>query len=503
MTTRTLVTAAALLAVGPAASILTAQSDKPAIGTFGVDTAQMDRSIKPGDDFFRYVNGTWLATVPIPADRARFGMFDALRDKAEADVHALVESLAKTPQPAGSVRQKVGDLYASFMDQARVEARGIEPLKGDLAAIAAAATKADLVRLMSRPDYAAPFGFGISADPADPTRYVVTVTQAGLGMPSRDYYLSPGPKFDGYRAAYQTYVTRLLELLGDKTPAESAAAVIALETKLANVHWAPERRRNVKDTNNPADRAGLATMVPAIDWPAALEASGLGAAQRFVVRETTAVRDGAALLDTEPVAGLAGLPGLPPGRQLRRVPAAGLRRRQLRLRQQGPPRHRGAARSLEARHGAARRADRRGRRRALRRQALPARPQGGDGRARRQPARRHGRAAEDAVVDGRRDAGPGAEEAGDLRSAHRLPVGVARLLRLPRRPGHALRERPQRPAVRVAAPRRPPEPAGRPQRVADERRRPSTPPTARSPTRSPSRPESCSRRSSTRRPIRR
>ncbi|MEO5822657.1 MAG: M13 family peptidase, partial [Vicinamibacteraceae bacterium] len=149
MTTRTLIAVAAVLLAGdPAASRLQAQSGQPTIGSFGVDTTQMDPSVKPGDDFFRYVNGKWLATVAIPADRARFGMFDALRDQAEANVHALVESLAKAPQPAGSVRQKVGDLYASYMDQARLEARGLEPLQGDLAAIAAAATKADLVRLM-------------------------------------------------------------------------------------------------------------------------------------------------------------------------------------------------------------------------------------------------------------------------------------------------------------------------------------------------------------------
>jgi putative endopeptidase len=304
MRTRSLTAAAVVAAVtfGQTSSIGQSRSAKPALGTFGVDTTQMDRSVKPGDDFFRYVNGTWLATVQIPADKSRFGMFDALRDQAEADVHALVETLAKTPQPAGSVRQKVGDLYASYMDQARVEARGLEPLKADLAAIAAASTKADVVRLMARPDYAGPFGLGISADPADPTRYVVNVSQSGLGMPSRDYYLTTGPKFEAYRAAYQTYVARLLELVGDKTPAASAAAVIALETKLATVHWAPERRRNVKETTNPADRAALATMIPAVDWPAALEASGLGAAQRFVVRETSALRDGAALLDTEPVA---------------------------------------------------------------------------------------------------------------------------------------------------------------------------------------------------------
>ena len=277
-------------------------SATPALGTFGIDTAQMDTAVKPGDDFFRYVNGKWLASAAIPADKARYGMFDSLRDRAEEDVRALVDELGRTPAPAGSVRQKVADLYASWMDEARIEARGLEPLRADLAAIDGAMTKVDVLRLMGRIEFSAPFGFGISADPADPTRYVVTIAQAGLGMPVRDYYLTPGGKFDGYRAAYRTYVTRLFELLGDPAPSESAATVIALETKLAQAHWPSEQRRNVKATNNPMDRAGLAAAIPAIDWQVALEPSGLGAVSRVVVREVSAIKDGAALLDTEPVA---------------------------------------------------------------------------------------------------------------------------------------------------------------------------------------------------------
>src|SRR4051794_13507255 len=105
----------------PIQPVKPAQSGKPALGTFGVDTAQMDTAVKPGDDFVRYVNGKWLATVKMPADKSRCGMFDALRDKSEADARTLVDELAKTPQAAGSVRQKVGDLYAAWMDEARVE----------------------------------------------------------------------------------------------------------------------------------------------------------------------------------------------------------------------------------------------------------------------------------------------------------------------------------------------------------------------------------------------
>ena len=297
------------------AALITACSDDPpaapaaapaappraALGTFGIDTTAMDATVKPGDDFYRYVNGKWVATFPMPADKARYGVFDALRDKSEADVRTLLDELARTPPVAGSVQQKVVDLYDSWMDEAAIEARGIEPLKADLEAIAAARTKNDIVALMGNIDYAGPIGMYISPDPADPTRYVVNITQSGLGMPVRDYYLNEGDRFDAYRAAYKAYVTKIFELIGDASPAASAEAVVALETALATVHWSPERRRDVQATNNPVDRAGLAAMIPAVDWNVLLPVAGLGAVQNFVVNETTALRDGAALLDTQPV----------------------------------------------------------------------------------------------------------------------------------------------------------------------------------------------------------
>jgi putative endopeptidase len=272
-----------------------------ALGAFGIDTTAMDESVKPGDDFYRYVNGSWVATFPMPADKARYGVFDALRDKSETDVRTLLDELGATTGSPGSVQQKVTDLYDSWMDEAGIEARGVEPLQADLESIAAAATKRDIVALMGNIDYAGPIGIYISPDPADTTRYVVNVTQSGLGMPVRDYYLNEGDRFDTYRAAYKTYVTKIFELIGDANPAASAEAVVALETELATVHWSPERQRDVQATNNPVDRAGLATMIPAVDWNVMLPVSGLGAAQNFIVNETTALRDGAALLDTQSV----------------------------------------------------------------------------------------------------------------------------------------------------------------------------------------------------------
>jgi endothelin-converting enzyme/putative endopeptidase len=279
----------------------TPESPKPTFGTFGIDLAAMDTSVKPGDDFYRYVNGKWVSSFAMPADKARYGVFDALRDKSETDVRTLLDELAATPPAAGSVQQKVADLYRSWMDEAAIEARGIEPLQADLDAISAARTKNDIVALLGNIDYAGPIGVYISPDPADTTRYVVNITQAGLGMPVRDYYLNEGPTFDAYRAAYQAYVTKIFELIGEPGPAESADAVFALEKELATVHWSPERRRDVQATYNPVDRAGLEAMIPSVDWDIFLPVAGMGNVQSFVVNETTALQAGTALLDTQPV----------------------------------------------------------------------------------------------------------------------------------------------------------------------------------------------------------
>jgi len=261
----------------------------------------MDTAVKPGDDFYKYVNGKWLATFKIPEDKANYGMFVQLAEKSDNDIHALLEELGKTPPAAGSVQKKVMDFYNSWMNEQAIEARGVEPLKGDLDRINAVKTKADLVKLFGNVDYYSPIALFIMPDPADPTKYAVNVSQSGLGMPNRDYYLNKGDRYDAYRAEYKKYVTKLLELIGDDTPAASADAVIALETKLATVHWAPERQRDVQATNNPVDRAGLRKMIPVIDWDSMLAVAGLGDVQHFVVRETTALRDGVKLLDTQPV----------------------------------------------------------------------------------------------------------------------------------------------------------------------------------------------------------
>jgi putative endopeptidase len=275
---------------------------KPAYGSFGVDLAQMDRSVKPGDDFYRYVNGKWLDSFQIPADRASYGTGTVVFEKTEADLHAILDELAASKPSRGSVEQKVADLYAAWMDEAGIEARGIEPLQPFLSRIDAVKDKAGLMQLVGSIDFQAPFGLSINPDTVDPTRYTVWVGQAGLGMPNRDYYLKAGAKFDAYRAAYATYVAKVFELLGNKDPSGSAKQVIGIENKIAAVAWPPERQRKVSEAINPMDLAGLEKLVPNVDWKLVLAGVGLGDTQNFVVNETTAIRDGAKLLDSEPLA---------------------------------------------------------------------------------------------------------------------------------------------------------------------------------------------------------
>jgi len=279
------------------ATPVVAEPVKAAVGAFGIDLAQMDTSVKPGDDFYRYMNGKWLDTFQMPADRASYSTGTMVFDTTQAQVHAIVDELARTKGAPGTNQQKIGDLYAAWMDEAGIEARGTEPLQPYLAAIDAVSDKAGLMKLFGSPDYVAPFSVSVEVSTVDPTRYAVWVYQSGLGMP-RDYYLTKGEKFDAYRAAYKEFVTTIFKLIGDKDPAGSALKTIALEMKIAKVAWSPERQRNIKDANNPMDRAGLKKLAPAIDWDVVLGGLNLADANDFVVNETTAIRDGGKLVDT-------------------------------------------------------------------------------------------------------------------------------------------------------------------------------------------------------------
>jgi endothelin-converting enzyme/putative endopeptidase len=267
-------------------------------GRWGVDLTARDMAVKPGDDFFRYANGAWFAANPIPADRQAWGVGTVLSEDVEAQLRAIVETANRGSDP---VSRQVAAMYASWMDEAGIEARGAAVLTPYLGRIAAVRSRDDLVTLFATPGYPAPIGVGITPNPADPTRYVAGTAQGGLGMPNRDYYLREGAQFDTYRAAYRTYVTTMLRLAGIADPQAKADSIIALERRIAEAHWTPERSRDVTQSINPMTPAQLAELAPQFNWPLLLRTQGLGDVQTMIVRQTTAIQAEGRLLDEVPL----------------------------------------------------------------------------------------------------------------------------------------------------------------------------------------------------------
>ena len=276
-------------------------SGKPQLGTWGVDLTGRDMTIKPGDDFWKHANGTWDKRTEIAPDRTSVGGFVTLADLSEKRVRAIVEDVAKTGGKAGTPAQQIGDMYASWMDEAAIEARGANVITPYLTRIEAVSDKAGLLKLFASNDYFAPIGVGILPNPADPTRYIAGVAQSGLGMPNRDYYLKEDAKFVGFRTAYKKYMVDIQTLAGLSDPAGRAERIMALETAIATAHWTPERSRDLMQSLNPMDRAKLATFAPQFDWNNTLATLGLGTLQTVVVQQTTAIEAAGKMLDTVPL----------------------------------------------------------------------------------------------------------------------------------------------------------------------------------------------------------
>lgn len=277
-----------------------AQTAKPKYGTWGVDTATMDKSVKPGDDFYRFALGTWLRDTPIAPDKSRAGYNYDLSDATELEVRKMVEDAGAAP--GDPVMRQVGDFYAAWMDEAGIEARGTAPLKPFLGRIAGVKSRHDLLMLMAEPGYAAPIGIGVDADVMDATRYTIYSGQAGLALPDRDYYLLPDEKYVAIRKAYRAYIIRIQELAGIPDAAAKADAIIALETRLAKDHWTGEQRRDPVATYNPMNRAELARLAPQFDWDATLGHIGLAKMPTVIVREKSAVAAAGKMLDEVPIA---------------------------------------------------------------------------------------------------------------------------------------------------------------------------------------------------------
>jgi putative endopeptidase len=269
----------------------------------GVDRTYLDPSIRPQDDLFRHVSGKWLATAPIPPDRSLDGAFYSLRDKAEADLRAIIEQATRVSDPSLIEARKVGDLYGSFLDEAAVESLGIKPIQDDLALIDAIQDKAGLVKAMGKlaptgGDIA--FAAGVSTDAKQSDRYAVYLEQAGLGLPDESYYRLPN--FQKIRDAYVAHLQKLFELAGAADPAGSAAKVFALETLIAKEHWDRVKRRDSTLTYNKLTREALATLMPGFDWDAFATEAGFKLPETVIVREPSFFAGLAKLLDSQPVA---------------------------------------------------------------------------------------------------------------------------------------------------------------------------------------------------------
>ncbi len=261
--------------------------ESPRYGAWGFDLTGMDRSVKPGDDFFNWASGAWFQRTEIPSDRTRFGNFDALAILSEARTRAIIEDAA-----AGRVDDadaaRIGAAYKAFMDEARIEALGAQPIAPELAAIRKARTRDDITALMGTANftgYTALLGVGINDDAKNPSRYAVYAGTGGLGM-ERDYYLDP--RFAEQKKAYEAYVARMLGLIGWEKPAESAKAVVALETRIAEASWTRVERRQRDKTYNPMTLAELKAFTPGYNWDRFLDGAGLKGVDRFVLTTNTA-----------------------------------------------------------------------------------------------------------------------------------------------------------------------------------------------------------------------
>jgi putative endopeptidase len=291
---------AAALAIAVAIPALSQQTG-PRFGAFGIDLTAANKAVKPGDDFWTYANGGWDARTQIAADRSSAGAAVLLVDEAETQVRDIVSDLAKNPTAYGAQGKQIGDFYASWMDEAGIEARGTASLKPYLATIAGVKDRAGLETLFATVGYATPVDIGPIPDFADPTRYALAAGQSDLGMGGRDYYLLEGAKYDAYRQAYRSYVIHMQELAGIPDAAAKADRIIALETALAREQWAPERSRDIKAIYNPMDRAKMTALAPQFDWASMLATGGLSSFQTVIMTQTTAISGAGKLLDTVPL----------------------------------------------------------------------------------------------------------------------------------------------------------------------------------------------------------
>jgi predicted metalloendopeptidase len=257
-----------------------------AVRPSGVLLANFDRSVRPQDDLYRFVNGAWLAKTEIPADKSNYGAFSILADGAEQNLRTIAEEDAAAGAAPGTDQQFVGDFYSSFMDEAKAEKLGLAPLESELARIDAIRDRPQLVDYLARAQVLGIDNFidtDIFADAKNPDVNTVWLTQAGFGLPERDYYFSKEQRFSEIRAAYQSHIQKVFTLAGRKDAAAVAKRLMAFETRMAEASWPAVKMRDIEKLYNPMDVAAATKATPGIDWPRWLDGMGVPDTKQMVV----------------------------------------------------------------------------------------------------------------------------------------------------------------------------------------------------------------------------
>jgi putative endopeptidase len=272
----------------------------------GLDVAGFDRTVLPQDDLYRHVNGGWLARVEMPPDRVSYGAFAEISDRTERDLRAIIDEVSARPnRPRGSAAQQIADLYASAVDEPRIEQLGASPIEPELRRIDGIRSTRDLAAeagYLSSVAAGGPFGGIVGIDPLNPGAPVVRVTQGGTLLPDRDYYLKDDAALAGVRGKYLQYLARIFELCGRTAPAEDARAVLALETALARIQWTEADSRNPGATYTRFTLRQLAAEMPGFDWLAWAKPQGIDRSPAVILAQPSFFKAFAAMVPDVPLA---------------------------------------------------------------------------------------------------------------------------------------------------------------------------------------------------------
>ena len=277
-------------------AVVTEAAAQPQIGAFGFDLVGMDRSVDPGDNFYRFANGEWERVTEIPADRSNYGMFTLLDDLSKQRSRAILEEAAPD--------SRIGAFYASFMDEAAVNAAGLAPIRPlieEIEGIGSREAWATELGQLFRQGITGPFGGYVATDDRIPTEMIMRLTQSGLGLPDRDYYLRDDPSLVEKRNAYRDYLGRLLTLAGESGAAERAAAVLALESRIADVHWTRVDSRDDEKTYNKRSLTQLASEAPGFDWSRFFQEVGIADQANVLVSQPSAFTGSARIIAETPL----------------------------------------------------------------------------------------------------------------------------------------------------------------------------------------------------------